>query len=336
MKALVTGGGGFIGAHVVRQLRARGDQVRVFCRGDYPELAAHGVELVRGDLADGNAVAAACAGVDCVFHVAAKAGVWGDYAGYHAPNVEGTRHVVDGCRRHDVPRLVFTSSPSVVFDNRAHRGEDETLPYPEHYENPYSQTKAEAERLVLGASDGRLRATALRPHLVFGPGDPHLLPRVVAKGRRRQLVQVGDGENRVDLTYVEDAARAHLLAADALERNGSAAGRAYFITQGEPVNLWNWVRELLAALDLPGPTRRVSAGTAHRIGAFLECTHRLLHLPGEPRLTRFVASELALDHYYDISAAERDLGYRPERTMAQALELTLPDLRARFISGTGT
>lgn len=331
MKALVTGGGGFIGRHVVRQLLARGDSVRVFSRGRYPDMAALGANMIRGDLEDAAAVAAACGDTDCVFHVAARAGVWGTYAAFHGPNVAATRNVIDACRRQRVSRLVFTSSPSVIFDNRPQRGADESLPYPEHFENPYSQTKAEAERMVLEASNESLLTVALRPHLVFGPGDPHLLPRVISKARRGQLVQVGGGANRVDLTYVEDAARAHLLAADALT-GGNVAGKAYFITQGEPVNLWTWIRDLLAALGLPGPKRTVSAATARRVGALLEGIHRLLRLPGEPRLTRFVASELALDHYYDISRAQIDLGYAPRHDMAQALALTLPDLQARLRS----
>ena len=329
MKALVTGGGGFIGQHVVRQLLARGDRVRVFSRGRYPVVAAMGAAMIRGDLQDADALTAACADTDCVFHVAARPGVWGSYATFHGPNVEGTKNVIDACRRQQIPRLVFTSSPSVVFDNRAHRDADESLPYPRTFENPYSQTKAEAERMVLNANDTSLRTVALRPHLVFGPGDPHLLPRVISKARRGQLVQVGDGSNRVDLTYVEDAAAAHLLAADALS-HGDVTGKAYFITQAEPVNLWTWTRDLLASLGLKGPKRIVSSSTARRIGATLECVYQLLRLPGEPRLTRFVASELSLDHYYDISRARNELGYAPRHTMAQALALTLPDLKARL------
>lgn len=329
MKALVTGGGGFIGRNVVRQLLARGDSVRVFSRGRHPDVAELGAEVIRGDVVDAGAVVAACEHADCVFHVAARPGVWGSYAAFYGPNVAGTRNVIDACRRQRVPRLVFTSSPSVIFNNRAHRGADESLPYPDRYENPYSKTKAEAERMVLQASDDSLFTVALRPHLVIGPGDPHLLPRIISKARRGKLVQVGGGANRVDLTYVEDAAAAHLLAADALGR-GQGAGKAYFITQGEPVHLWTWIRELLAALGLPGPTRTVSAVTARRVGALLEVLHRWLHLPGEPRLTRFVASQLALDHFYDISAARNDLGYAPRHDMAQALALTLPDLKARL------
>jgi nucleoside-diphosphate-sugar epimerase len=301
----------------------------VFARGAYPQIEARGARLVRGDLQSSADVSAACAGQDVVFHVAATAGVWGSFKSYYGPNVIGTRNVIEGCRRHVISRLVFTSSPSVVFDNRHHRGADESLPYPEVFENPYSETKAMAERMVIEANSETLRTVALRPHLVFGPGDPHLLPRVIAKARANRLVQVGGGENRVDLTFVEDAARAHLLAADALQRG--ALGRAYFISQDAPVSLWGWIRELLDALDVAGPRRSISAVAARRVGAVLETLYRLLRLPGEPRLTRFVASQLALDHYYDISRAKRDLGYTPQHSMADALERTLPDLKARCL-----
>lgn len=330
MKALVTGGGGFIGRCVVKQLLERGHSVRVFARGAYPEIESSGARMIRGDVQDADAVEAACAGQEVVFHVAAQAGVWGSFANFHGPNVTGTGNIVDACRLKGVSRLVFTSSPSVIFDNRAHRNADESLPYPDSFENAYSHTKALAERMVLDANGDALKTIALRPHLVFGPGDPHLLPRVIAKARRGQLIQVGDGENRVDLTYVEDAAAAHLLAANALDKGG-VAGRAYFITQGEPVKLWSWIRELLETLGVRGPRGRISASTARRIGATLECTHRLLRLPGEPRLTRFVASELALDHYYDIGRARRELGYAPRHTMAEALAITLPDLKTRCL-----
>ncbi len=329
MKALVTGGGGFIGRHVVDRLLQRGDTVTVFARGAYPEIEARGARLIQGDLQSAGDVSAACTGQDAVFHVAAKAGVWGSFNSYYGPNVTGTRNVIEGCRRQDVSRLVFTSSPSVVFDNRHHRGADESLPYPERFENPYSETKAMAERMVLEADSQTLRTVALRPHLVFGPGDPHLLPRIIAKARANRLVQVGGGENRVDLTFVEDAARAHLLAADALQRG--ASGQAYFISQDAPVSLWGWIRELLDALGVAGPRRSVSAAAARRAGAVLETLHRLLRLPGEPHLTRFVASQLALDHYYDISRAKRDLDYTPQHSMTDALERTLPDLKARCL-----
>ena len=336
MRALVTGGGGFIGRHVVARLCDRGDEVRVLARGHYPELAAAGVEVRRGDIQDLERVRAACEGIDVVFHVAARAGVWGTRQEFFGPNVTGTRHVLGACRSAGVPRLVFTSSPSVVFDNRPHQGSDETLPYPERYENYYAETKALAERLVTQANGAGLSTVSLRPHLVFGPGDPHLLPRVLARARTRALVRVGDGRNRVDLSYIEDVARAHVLAADALgsasacdQGPASIGGSSYFITQDEPVMLWQWVEDLLARLALPPVRGAISLPLARALGTVLEALHRAVAPTREPRLTRFVASELALDHYYDISRAKHEIGFTPALSMSQATDNTVDWLRRK-------
>ncbi|MEJ5308129.1 MAG: NAD-dependent epimerase/dehydratase family protein [Anaerolineae bacterium] len=322
---LVTGGGGFLGRYIVEQLLARGDAVTVFARGAYPELEALGARVVRGDLQDAEAVQRACVGMDVVFHVAAKAGMWGPWADFYGVNVIGTQNVIAACRANNVPRLIFTSSPSVIFDGAPHEGVDESYPYPSRYESPYPHTKAIAEQAVMAAHGPALLTVSLRPHLIIGPRDNHLLPGLLTRAKTGLLPQVGDGTNKVDLTDVEDAARAHLLAADALTAGSPldgppGHGRVYFISQGEPVNLWAWIRALLRALDLPEPRLRLSLKTARAAGAVLEKLHTALRRPGEPRLTRFIASELAQSHYYDISAARRDFGYVPQRTMAEVTE----------------
>ena len=323
MKTLVTGGGGFLGRYLVEQLLQRGDAVTVFARGTYPELTQLGAVSVRGDLQDAPAIARACAGMDAVFHVAAKPGIWGAWDSFYQANVIGTQHVIAACRAQGVSKLVFTSSPSVVFHTQAHSGCDETLPYPSIYENFYSHTKALAEQMVVQANSRDLLTVSLRPHLIWGPRDPHLLPRLIARARAGKLAQVGAGRNKVDLTYVEDAARAHLLAADALQPGAPVAGAIYFISQDAPVELWPWINALLARLTIPPVKMRLSLPVARALGGILETTYRLLRLPGEPRLTRFLASELALDHYYDIARAKRDFGYRPQFSMAAALEKTI-------------
>lgn len=324
MRILVTGGGGFLGRAIAEQLLERGDRVRLFARGEYPHLAALGVECVRGDLQDAAAVDAACRKIDLVFHVAAKAGFWGSWESYYEPNVIGTRHVIAACRNQGVRKLVFTSSPSVVFDGNPQEGLDETTPYPQRYENHYSATKAIAERMALEANRNGLLTTCLRPHLIWGPRDTQIMPRLLALARRGLLPQVGEGRNRVDLTYIADAARAHLLAADALEAGSLAAGAVYFISQDEPVNLWQWIDELLARLSMPAIRLHVPLWAARAVGGLMEMTYRTLPLRGEPRLTRFLASELAMSHYYDIRRAKNDLGYKPRYTMAQALDETIP------------
>ena len=327
MKTLVTGGGGFLGRYVVEQLLARGDDVAVLARGDYPELAQIGARTIRGDIANAADVREACAGVDAVFHVAAHAGIWGTWASFYEPNVTGTQNIIDACKEHGVGRLVYTSSPSVVFDNQSHHGCDESLPYPNRYESFYPQTKAMGERLVLEANSADLLTVSLRPHLIWGPRDRHILPRLIARARAGKLIQVGDGTNKVDTTYVEDAAWAHLLAVDALQPGSPAAGSAYFINQDSPVNLWNWIDNLLTRLGIPGVKRSISLRTGRAIGATMELAYRLFRLQGEPRMTRFLASELAMSHYYDLSRAKKELGYHPQWGMDEALEKTLAALR---------
>ena len=232
MKTLVTGGGGFLGRYIVEQLLARGDEVMVFARGNYPELEQNGATLIRGDLQDVAAVSTACVGMETVFHVAAKAGYWGPWESFLGPNVLGTQNVINACRQQDVPKLIYTSTPSVVAGGQHRSGADESLPYPAHFESYYSHTKAIAEQTVMQANSPDLLTVALRPHIVFGPRDTQIIPRLVARARAGKLIRVGDGTNKVDATYVADAARAHLQAADALESGSSVAGSTYFISQG--------------------------------------------------------------------------------------------------------
>ena len=327
MNALVTGGGGFLGAAVVRRLAARGDRVRSLSRGRYAELDALGVEQVQGDVADAGVVDAAAAGCDVVFHVAAKAGVWGAYADYHRGNVVGTQNVLDACRKHGVGRLVYTSSPSVVFDGRDMEGVDESAPYPTQYEAAYPKTKAEAERRVLAANGPGLATVALRPHLIWGPGDNHLVPRILARGRAGRLRRVGGANKLVDSTYIDNAAAAHLLAADGLAPGSPVAGRAYFITNGEPIHLWDLVNRILAAGGVPPVTRAVPAWLAYAAGGLLEAAYALSRRREEPPMTRFLARELTTAHWFNIAAARRDLGYEPKVSIAEGLIRLATSLR---------
>lgn len=318
MRALVTGGGGFLGRYIVEQLLARGDEVVSFARGAYPELTDIGAQTVRGDIQDKEAITAACAGVDVVFHVAAKWGEWGKWQTFYDINVVGTRNVIAACRAQGVPRLIYTSSPSVVFDNRPQEGCDESLPYPDRYENFYAHTKAIAEQEVIEANGSDLLTVSLRPHLVFGPRDNQLIPGILSRAGDGKVPQIGDGQNLIDLTYVEDAARAHLLAADALQPGSPVAGSIYFISQDEPVNAWKWINELFAAFDLPPIRLKIPLWLALVGCTVLELAYRVLPLEGHPPLTRFLAYEVAMSHYYDISRAKADLGYRPQIDMAEA------------------
>lgn len=326
---LVTGGSGFLGRRLVERLLAAGRPVTVLGRTPAPDLEKRGARFVRASVDDPPAVAAACAGKETVFHVAARVGVWGRYDEFYRTNVLGTRAVLAACRAAGVKRLVHTSTPSVVYNGRDLAGVDESLPLTSACPSPYPLTKALAEREVLAASCGKLRTVALRPHLIWGVGDPHLVPRVLARARAGRLRIVGSGRNRADMVHVENAVDAHVLAEQALTfPSAPAAGRAYFITNGEPVVLWDWINNLLRALGEPPISRRIPLGGAVAIGAACELLWRMLPLRGEPPMTRFVAAELAKDHWFDLTAARRDLDYRPRVSMAQGTSELVAALQA--------
>jgi 2-alkyl-3-oxoalkanoate reductase len=327
MKALVTGGGGFLGGALVRALRERDASVRSFSRQAHPDLHALGVEQARGDLADAAAVAGAVAGCDVVFHVAARAGIWGPDDAYHRTNVTGTENVLAACRLHGVPRLVHTSSPSVVFNGRDLEGVDESVPYADHFDAAYPRSKAAAEKLVLAANSPALATVALRPHLVWGPGDNHLLPRLVARARAGQLRRIGTQAKLVDTLYIDNAVHAHLLAADRLAPGAAIAGKPYFITNGEPVELWDMVNRLLRAANAPPVTRTVPAGLALLVATVLETVHKLAGSHREPRLTRFVVREMTTAHWFNLTAARRDLGYVPAVSTEEGLRRLAAHLR---------
>jgi nucleoside-diphosphate-sugar epimerase len=327
--ALVTGGTGFLGRRIVERLLWQGRPVSVVARNPAPDLEARGVRFIRADLGDADAIRAACAGARTVFHAAAKVGVWGPYAEYFRANVLGTRAVIAGCREHGVARLVYTSTPSVVYNGRDISGADESLPLTRSCPCPYPPTKAAAEAEVLAANGPGLATVALRPHLIWGPGDPHLVPGILAAARSGRLRIVGGGRNRVSMVHVENAADAHMAAERSLMEPGAAAGgRAYFVTDGEPVVLWEWVNALLAALGEPTVTRRVPLWAAYAAGATCEAAWGLLRLRGQPPMTRFVATELARDHWFVAAAAKRDLGYEPGVSPREAMAGLVSSLRA--------
>ncbi len=323
-RTLITGGNGFVGRYIVEQLLARGDRVRVLGRGSYPELAALGAECVRADLAapDGTgALASAMRGVEVIFHVAAKAGVWGSFDDFYRNNVTATQRVVRAAERAGVPKLVYTSSPSVAIGEADLEGVDESTPYPERYLAPYPQTKAMAERFVLARTE--LATTAIRPHLIWGPRDPHIFPRLLARARSGRLAQIGDGKNLVDVTYVENCAEAHILAADRLGERSPLRGRAYFIGQERPVNLWQFINEVVTRAGLKPVRRKLSLGTALRLAGAMEATYRALGIAAEPPLTRLTVTQLARSHWFDHSAAQRDFGYGPRISIEEGLMRTV-------------
>jgi len=313
MKILVTGGGGFLGQALCRGLVERGHHVISFNRGHYPALQQLGIGQVQGDLADAHAVLHAADGVEAIFHNAAKAGAWGSYRSYHQANVVGTDNVLAACRAHGIGRLVYTSTPSVTH-RATHPVEGlgaHEVPYGENFQAPYATTKAIAEKAVLAANDATLATIALRPRLIWGPGDQQILPRLVERARAGRLRVVGSGDNLVDTTYIDNAAQAHFDAFEHLRPGAACAGNAYFISNGEPKPMRELLNALLDAAGAPRVEKSLSFKAAYRIGAIGEMLWKILPLKGEPPMTRFLAEQLSTAHWYDMGPARRDFGYVP-------------------------
>lgn len=326
-RVLVTGGGGFLGQALCRGLLARGHEVTSFNRGHYPALDALGVRQVRGDLADRDAVIAAAAGMEAIFHNAAKAGAWGSYESYHEANVVGTENVLAACRAQSVGRLIYTSTPSVTHraTHPVEGGTADSVPYGDDLKAPYAHTKKIAEQAVLAANGGvlanggALATIALRPRLIWGPGDNQLLPRLIERARSGRLRLVGNGENKIDTTYIDNAAQAHFDAFEHLAPGAACAGRAYFISNGEPKTLRETLNSLLQAAGAPQIEGTIPFGVAYAVGAICETLWPLLRLRSDPPMTRFLAEQLSTTHWYDMAPATRDFGYVPRVSFADGL-----------------
>ena len=327
MKVLVTGGGGFLGGYIVRQLVERGDNVRSFSRGVYDGLSKLGVEQKQGSLDDAQAVSDAVAGCDAVVHVGSKAGVWGPYEEYYRANVVGTENVINACIKHGVKRLVYTSSPSVVFQDGDMENADESAPYPDHYSSNYPKTKAMAERMIIAANGDNLATVALRPHLIWGPRDNHLFPRLVSRAKAGRLLIIGNGKNLIDTVWVENAAKAHILALDKLEPGARIAGKVYFITNGEPRSIKAFLNFVMDIYGLPPVKRHVPRWLAYVVGWLFETAYNKLKLKSEPLVTPFVVEEMTQSHWFNISNARNDLGYNPDITVDEGARIYKEYLR---------
>jgi len=326
-KVLVTGGGGFLGSAIVRQLLAKGCEVKVAGRHRYEQLERLGARCLVGDIGDRNFTAQSCQDVDTVFHVAAKAGIWGSWSEYRKVNIEGTVNIADSCRKNGVACLVYTSTPSVVFDRGSIEDGDETLPYARRFLCSYAKSKVAAERYLLENISEELRVCALRPHLIWGPDDPHLIPRLLERGKTGELKIVGDGRNKVDITFVDNAAHAHILAAQSLHRSSRISGQAYFIGQERPVFLWDWINDLYRELGIAQLEKKVPLAAAYLAGWLLEILYDLARAKKEPRMTRFLALQLSRSHFFSHERAKKDFGYEPLISIEEGQRRLLESLK---------
>jgi 2-alkyl-3-oxoalkanoate reductase len=315
MKVLVTGGGGFLGFHLCQALLERGHQVSVLGRGDYPELKKMGVQCFKGDIQNYSDCLLAVKDQDAVFHTASKVAMWGRWQDFYQTNVVGTQNLVEAMKESGVKKLIYTSTPSVVFSNHDHKGAGPETPYPapEEFQSRYAKSKAMAEQFVLAQHNPpTLLTVAIRPHLIFGPGDKNLIPRLVSKARKGRLRRVGDGENLVDVIHVRNAVHAHLCAFDRLEQNSVIGGKAYFVGQEKPVALWDFINRILAHYNVKTVQKSISFKKAYTLGSLAEKAFsffNIYHL--DPPMTRFVAMQLAMSHYFDHTPAKQELGYEP-------------------------
>ena len=355
----VTGAGGFLGKAICKLLRLTNIKVTGFARGSYPELTEMGVNMIQGDITDFTQLKESMKSCDLVFHVAAKAGVWGSKDDYFKPNVQGAENIIQACHELAITRLVYTSTPSVTFAGVDEAGIDESQPYADNFLNYYGESKALAEQLVLNASSSyldqkkqqssqldsqqsqqnsqidsqqaskkdskqgkHLKTVALRPHLIWGPNDPHLVPRVLERARSGKLKLVGKEDKLVDTIFVDNAAYAHILAAISLSNDmTNCIGKAYFISNDQPITMAAMLNNILHCAQLPPVTKRIPSSVAYGVGVLLEWVYKIRDIKEEPIMTRFVARQLSTCHYFDISAAKNDLCYTPLISIDDGMKL---------------
>ena len=330
MKIIITGGRGFVGKAICKKLKDTDNEIHTigrsknFSKYDFPENCIHHcIDLAKDPLPE-----TFFEKTDIIFHVAAKAGVWGKYSEFYSSNVLATEKLLANCIKYNVPKLIYTSTPSVVFSGHPIKNGNESLAYGDTGLSFYAETKIIAEKHVLSKNDqSNIQTLSLRPHLIWGENDPHLLPRVIDRHKKGRLRQVGNGKNMVDLTHVDNVAHAHICAMNAMIKNPKLGGKAYFIGQNEPVSLWKWLNEVFEKISLPKITKKISFKNAYLLGNSLEKIWRIFHLKGEPPMTRFVASQLSHDHWFSNESAQKDLGYKPIKDMKKSLDDSLDWLR---------
>lgn len=320
MTILVTGGGGFLGKAIIKSLIKQNKEVISFSRSSYPELDKLGVKHISGDIANFEDICKALNNVESVFHVAAKAGVWGTYKSFYDANVKGTENILNACKKLGIKKLIYTSTPSVVYDENGIEGANESLPYSNKFLTYYPETKSIAEKMVLEANGKDLYTVALRPHLIWGPEDHHFLPRLISRAKKGKLFLIGNGDYLVDTVYIDNAADAHILAYQKLGENSIINGKAYFITQGEPIKISELINKIIDCADIKPVSKSINKDFAYFVSGIIEDFFKFFNIEKEPPLTRFVVKQLSTPHWFDISAAKNELGYIPKISLDEGMK----------------
>ena len=331
-KVIVTGGGGFLGFAVIKHIQKefKNAEIVSISRNFYQELEKKGVKQIEADISKQDDIKESFfEKQDLVFHIAAKAGVWGDYDDYYAINFLGTKYIADICLKKNIP-LVYTSSPSVVFSGEDMEGVDESVSYPEKPEkreksektkkflSHYSKTKALAEQYILKLCKEGLRAIILRPHLIWGPLDNHLVPKILK--RSNKLFKIKNRRNLVDTIYIDNAAYGHILSAKKIIQDGSSSGKIYFLSQDEPIYVFDMIDGILKAGGKDRVKKEAPYFLVYFAAFLIEKIYKLFRIKKEPLITRFIVKELSSSHWFDISHAKKDLGYTPLVSTKKGLE----------------
>jgi nucleoside-diphosphate-sugar epimerase len=305
---------------VIVALVERGHEVVSLQRTRSDELAGLGVGQALGDIRDRAVVDAAALGCDAVVHLAAKVGVVGDWESYRSINVDGTSNVFGAATRHGVGRVVHVSSPSVAHGGEPIVGGAADAPVFGRRRAWYAESKAMAEVDALSRADDQLGVVAVRPHLVWGPGDTQLVGRIVERARSGRLALVGGGRALVDTTYIDNAVEAIVAALDTVSPGAQCSGRAYVISNGEPRMIAELVAGICRAAGVPFAPRTVSLPVGRTLGSVVERAWPLLRRDDEPPLTRFLAEQLGTAHWFDPRPAAHDLGWTPRVSIDEGLD----------------
>lgn len=314
MQVLVTGGSGFLGSKVTEKLLAMGGdmKVRILSRRNLPDFEKMGASVVLGDLTDFSSLKAATKGVDAVIHTAAKAGIWGDMEEFKEINQEGARKMLIAAEENGARYFIHTSTASVVYAGKDLLGVDESEPYDESFPDPYPVTKVFAEKLVLSKNSEYFKTLSLRPHIIWGPGDPHFLPRILGRARAGKLRLFKGGPYIFDSIYVDNAADAHIDALIKLKEGAPVDGRAFFIAQNEPLDSRDFINRILEAANLPPVKPTINPKLGRAAAKVIEFCWKLFKIKKEPPITVFSALNLTTSHYFNVERAKNLLGFVPK------------------------